>query len=84
MRERVPVFDFFQGGAKNMRAHWYVMENGKVKCGLCVRRCAIPKDGVGFCGDRHGIHQYDAQCDGDVVEQQTKRIFNFVQGGVEP
>ena len=33
-------------------SYWESLEDGRVRCGLCPRRCVVPPGGRGYCGVR--------------------------------
>ncbi len=64
------------------------LQNDKVRCNLCARRCTIPKGGIGFCrvrkneGGRLYSLNYAKACAANVDPIGKKPLFHFHPGAL--
>ncbi len=71
-----------------MRARWWHMEGGEVRCDLCPHRCLLPDGATGRCGARRNIGgemislTYGKVCVRNVDPIEKKPIFHYRSGSM--
>jgi len=66
--------------------YWESIDNGKVRCNLCYRRCIIGKDGTGVCGVRKNVNGklytlvYGKLTSANIDPIEKKPLFHFNPG----